>query len=173
MAKKVSIIDKKYNDGSTCTQSYRVEYKKTTDTSYSVTEPQFSSPIVIDNLEDDTAYNVRITRTCCNGVAADPELITINTTQTGITSDITIDDTTTTTVEMSWTAGVVVPIADTFILERATVSDYSDATVIYTGALLTYTDTGLTSGTTYYYRLRGYKSPYLASQAVTESATTL
>lgn len=38
--------------------------------------------------------------------------------------------------------------------ERATQSDFSDASVIYTGAT-GYTDTGLTQDTTYYYRIGG------------------
>lgn len=77
----------------------------------------------------------------------------------GGTTDITID----------WTA---VTNAYNYILQRATVSDYSDATTIYSGNLLTYYNTGLTENTTYYYRVKAQGFSYLDSNYDTDSATT-
>jgi hypothetical protein len=51
-----------------CTQSYRVEYKRASETQYQVLSPSPSvSPIVIGGLDACTTYNFRITRRCCNG----------------------------------------------------------------------------------------------------------
>ena len=51
-------------------------------------------------------------------------------------------------VAVSWSTSVG---ATSYTLKRNTVDDFDTATTIYTGALLTFTDTGLTDDTLYYY----------------------
>lgn len=52
---------------SECTQYYKVEIKKDTDTQYTTLQNQLTSPIVVEGLLESTNYNLRITRVCCNG----------------------------------------------------------------------------------------------------------
>lgn len=167
MAKKIFIIDSTFNDGNTCTQSYYVEVKKAADSSYIEVGTQYSSPIVVDNLDDTTAYNVRITRTCCNGVVASPIVYDINTTLTDTPTSFegTAGDT---QVSLTWDN---VTGADTYIVEMGEQSDYSDATQIYKGSTNSYVKTGLTNGTPYYFRVRAIDNGYLASDWAIDSAT--
>lgn len=55
------------------------------------------------------------------------------------------------------------PNATSYTVERDTTSDFAAPTSIYTGAASTYTDTGLTNGTTYYYRVKATAANYLNS----------
>lgn len=167
MAIKVSLIDSKYNDGSTCTTSYYIEYKKTVDSNYMVLGTQYASPLVIDNLDDDTSYDFRITRTCCNGVIATPTITTITTTKTDTPTSFegTAGDT---QVSLTWDA---VSGANKYIVEMGEQSDYSDAVVIYEGATNSYVKTGLSNGTLYYFRVRAVDDGYLASDWAIDSAT--
>jgi hypothetical protein len=61
---------------------------------------------------------------------------------------------------ITWDASVN---ATNYVLERDTNSDYSTATEIYSGALLTYTDSGLTEDTTYYYRVKAEATGFVDS----------
>lgn len=72
-------------------------------------------------------------------------------------------------INLSWDA---VGSATSYTLQRATLSDYSNATNIYTGALLFYNDNGLSASTTYFYRVRATASGFLASNYATDSAAT-
>lgn len=66
------------------------------------------------------------------------------TTAQGPASNFALTAITDVSISLSWSGSG--------ILERATLSDYSNATTIYTGAT-GYTDTGRTQDTTYYYRI--------------------
>jgi hypothetical protein len=59
-----------------------------------------------------------------------------------------------------------------YVLERATQSDFSNASVVYSGALLTFQSTGLTEGVTYYFRLRAEATGYADSASDTDSVAT-
>jgi len=64
---------------SECTQYYKVEYKKTTETNYAFSYNATESPAVIEGLDAATEYNVRITRRCCNGQDSTPATTTFTT----------------------------------------------------------------------------------------------
>ena len=65
---------------------------------------------------------------------------------------LTFGTTTTTSIVINWTSGD--SDGTGYILQRATNSGFTTGlTTIYTGSNLTFTDTGLTTGTTYYYRI--------------------
>jgi hypothetical protein len=64
-----------------CSEGYIVEYKISTEPDYTRLLPDpFVSPVLIQNLQDDTEYNVRIKRKCCNGDVSAWTTITIDTT---------------------------------------------------------------------------------------------
>lgn len=75
----------------------------------------------------------------------------------------------TTQIHLSWVGMVV----DSFSLERATESDFSDATEVYSGTDNSYSDSDLTMGETYYYRLVASKTGFLPSEPITATAQTL
>lgn len=71
------------DDDSVCSQGYNVQYKLAVDIDWIDWTPNpTESPIVITGLEDDTAYNVRIRRLCCDGTISDWEQIDVTTTVT-------------------------------------------------------------------------------------------
>lgn len=72
-------------------------------------------------------------------------------------------------VAMSWKA---IENATSYTLQRAWDTSYTDATIIYTGANLQFADTGLSTATTYYYRLRAFAAGYTASDYYTGNITT-
>ena len=66
-----------------------------------------------------------------------------------------------TQIQVDWTS---VTNADNYVVERADDSGFTtNLTQIYSGALLTYTDTGLTNGQTYYYRAKAQGTGYVES----------
>lgn len=72
------IID---DDDIVCSQGYQVQYKLAADVNYIDWLPNpIASPIVITGLSDDVAYNVKVTRLCCDGTISDPTIIDVTTT---------------------------------------------------------------------------------------------
>lgn len=64
-----------------CNEGYIVEYKLTGEVDYTRQYPDpITEPIVITNLLDDSEYDIRITRKCCNGSESDPTEIVVDTT---------------------------------------------------------------------------------------------
>lgn len=70
---------------------------------------------------------------------------------------------------LSWDA---VSGASGYIVEKATDEDFSDATEIYNSTLTTYTNTGLTAETEYFYRIRTKSASLPYSNYATTSGTT-
>lgn len=57
--------------GSECTQYYEIQYKLVGDSEYTVMPFQTEGTVEINNLLDDSEYNVKIRRYCCNGTYSD------------------------------------------------------------------------------------------------------
>jgi lysophospholipase L1-like esterase len=76
----------------------------------------------------------------------------------------------TTQVNLSWAS---VSNAQLYVLERANNSSFTTGLVtLYTGANLSYNDTGLTASTSYFYRLKATASGYTTSGYGSSNATT-
>lgn len=85
-------------------------------------------------------------------------------------SSITLNAISFSQVDVSWSA---VSGADAYVLERATNSTFTAGlTTLYSGSLLTFSDTGRTELTTYYYRIRTLKAGFAKSAYLTASITT-
>lgn len=72
-------------------------------------------------------------------------------------------------VVIKWTG---VTNATAYTVQRASDNSFADAISIYSGALFTYTDAGLTPVTTYYYRLRATASGFAGSNYANGQITT-
>ncbi len=91
------------------------------------------------------------------------------TVQVHASSDFAASSIATTSLSLNWSA---VDNASNYIIERSV--DYGVTySQIYSGALLTYSDSGLTTATNYYYRHKGQATSLLDSDWVTIQATTL
>lgn len=81
-----------------------------------------------------------------------------------------IQSTTSSTITLIWDA---VPNASAYTVERSTNANFATSTQVYSGNLLTFIDTGLSSATTYYYRIKSNaNSIYAESAYSTNSGTT-
>jgi len=172
MAKTIYIVDSEFNNGTTCTMKYNKAYKKSADPDYIDAGEQLSSPIIIDGVDDDTSYDIRITRTCCDGVVSPPSVTTVLTTLTKEIIGITFSGVTSSTITVNWTHSGATPYPDTFVLERSLSPTFSNPVKIYKGATMSFADTGLTASTTYYYRVLGIKNGYLGSIWISNSQAT-
>jgi hypothetical protein len=74
-----------------------------------------------------------------------------------------------TEIGLSWDA---VDSADNYVVQRSAASNYAGATEIYSGADLSFDDTGLTAATHYYYRVKAQKDGYTDSDWTNSDETT-
>lgn len=75
-----------------------------------------------------------------------------------------------TAVELNWEA---IAKATNYIVQRSTASNFSGAVEIYNGALTTYKNTGLTTATQYYFRVKAQATGYTDSAWTSINKTTL
>ncbi|WP_316817288.1 hypothetical protein [Pedobacter nyackensis] len=85
------------------------------------------------------------------------------------TPSLTATAASTTQINLSWGA---ITNATSYMLQRASVSNYSDASTIYTGSAISYNNSELTASTTYYYRVKATANGYNDSNYAGTSATT-
>lgn len=156
MAKRITIPITDHNTGGVCTQYYQVEYKINGEAGYSFSQTMFASPIVLDNMLENTIYDVRITRVCCDNVSSTPATFTVDTTPPEDPVDL-VAPTNFTAVQSGGDAVLNwddMSGADSYELQRAANSGFTTAlTTVYIGTTSGYTNTGLAGGT-YYYRVR-------------------
>lgn len=155
----------------TCVAGYIVKYRIQGDAGWSFTQNYYGSPIVLNNLNDNTVYEISIQRQCCdgNGNFSSEEIITINTLPltdnieglgaTGGSESISInwDD-------YSGADGYEVYISET--------NDINTATLIYDGATSAYNATDLNSSTLYYIWVRAYIGDSYSAYATTSATTS-
>lgn len=82
---------------------------------------------------------------------------------------VTFGTSTATQNVINWAA---VTSATLYVVQRSLNSNMSSPTTIYTGSLLTYTDTGLTASTTYYYTVTASATNYISSVSDIASKAT-
>jgi len=63
-----------------CTNAMIVDYKKSTETQWTRLDPApIGDTIVLNNLSDNTTYNIRGVKQCCNGQYSTQTLINVTT----------------------------------------------------------------------------------------------
>ena len=152
---------------STCSTSYTVSYKLEGETLWT-TQPYFIPPFELNNLLDDSLYNISITRHCCDGVQSPALELSVNTTILAAPGNFiaTPGDT---EVILDWDD---MSGATSYTLDRADDTDFAiNASVIYTGTASNYTDTGLTNDQTYYYRVKATALYHADSEYTTDNTT--
>ena len=167
MARKISIPITDHDAEGICATSYSVEYKRTGDINWA-SKIYSDPPLVVSNLEDDIEYMFRITRNCCDGVLSTALELTVNTTILAAPANFTAppEDS---GVVLTWDA---VTGADGYVVERAEDAAFTvSLTTVYTGSSVSYPNSGLTNGTTYYYRVKATAINHADSAYTTVSVT--
>lgn len=156
MAKRITIPITDHNTSGVCTQYYQVEYKMNGEVGYSFSQMMFASPIVLDNMLENTIYDVRITRICCDNVTSTPVIFTVDTTEPEDPEDL-VAPTNFTAIQSGSNAVLNwddMGGADSYELQRATNSGFTTGLATpYIGTTSGYTNSGLAGGT-YYFRVR-------------------
>lgn len=155
-----------------CSTYYLVEWKLNADVGYNTTNWTAAPPIIINNVLDNSTYDVRITRFCCDGSQSSPLVLSIDT-----TSD---SPTLATPTGFTFTAGVEqivadcnnVVNADEYVFDIAEDDEFTVNFQQVVSATSDNTFTGLTAGTVYYGRVKARGSGYQDSDyAATLNAT--
>lgn len=155
------------DDGSQCNSGYRVEYKRSIDTGYTLINWVGAVPIEVYNLEEATTYNFRVTRNCCDGAISSPNEFDVYTgLETPLSFTASAGDS---QVTLVWDD---MPDATNYIIERDTVSTFTAPTEVHNGAwAASVVDSPLSNGTTYYYRIKSQASGYPDSLYAYDDAT--
>lgn len=167
MARKITIPITDHNDAGVCSLFYTVEYQLNGETGWTETIT-YEPPVVLTNMLDDVIYNVRITRNCCDEIPSSPLELTINTALLDAPANF-IPTPADSQVSLDWDD---VTGAESYTLERADDDAFTTGlTTVYTGSTSTYTDTEVTNGTTYYYRVKATATNHADSDYSTTNAT--
>lgn len=166
MARRITIPIANHEADGICTAYYIVEYRMNGEDGYSFMQQMFDSPFVLDNLLDDTIYDFRITRYCCNEISSPPYSFQVNTTLLDVPTDFA-GTPVAGTAELSWDD---MPDADSYRVQRSTTIGFIVATTVYVGTANSYDDEGLSAGT-YYYRIQSVKTLHANSAFATLTIT--
>lgn len=172
------IVQEIADDSTECTQYYLVEYKLISETAYNVFtafESPITTPVVLDNSE----YNLRITRYCCNGGISAPLELVVDTSALSpvlaAPANFTLSPDSPPAAEQLVSDWDIVANADEYIVQLSENALFSviNFTATINDPTTTWTFTGLTSGTTYYGRVFARASGYGDSDySNTDSALT-
>lgn len=168
MARTISIA---ITPDATCVAGYIVKYRLVGDTGWSFNQNFYTSPIVLNNLNDNSAYEISIQRQCCdgNGNFSNEEIITINTLP--LTDNIEGLGATggSESININWDdfAG-----ADGYEVYMSETNDIYTAELKYTGSTSAYNATGLNSSTLYYIWVRSYIGDSYSAYATTSATTS-
>lgn len=172
------IVQEISDDSTECTQYYKVEYKLTSETAYNMFIA-FSSPITTPVVLDNSEYNLRITRYCCNGGISAPLELVVDT--SALSPVLATPANFTLSPDSPPVAGQlvsdwdIVANADEYIVQLSENALFSviNFTATIDDPTLTWTFTGLTTGATYYGRVFARASGYADSDfSNTDSALT-
>lgn len=169
MARKVTIPITDHDTEGICTVNYTVAYKRSGDISWA-SATYHIPPIEVTNLDDDTEYSFRITRHCCDGLTSAALELTVDTTLTSLATPANFTAAPgDLQVVLDWDA---VTNAESYTLERADDDAFTTNLItLYTGSTTGYTDTDVSNGTPYYYRLKATATNYTDSTYATTNAT--
>ena len=165
MARKITIPITDHDTH--CNTGYTVSCKTEGETLWA-TRPWHIPPVELNNLLDDTLYNIRIVRHCCDDVQSAPLELSVNTTILDAPDNFvaTPGDT---EVALDWDA---VAGATSYTLERADDAAFTiNEEIVYTGASTAILDTELTNGQLYYYRVKATAAFHADSAYSTDNAT--
>lgn len=165
MARKITIPITDHS--SVCNTGYTVSYKTEGETMWQ-SQPWHIPPVELSNLRDDTLYNIRIVRHCCDGLQSVPLELNINTTILAAPDNFVAtpgDE----EIALDWDT---VAGATAYRLERADDEDFTINTeVVYTGSSTAIMDTGLTNDQEYFYRVCATANYHADSAYATTDAT--
>ena len=120
---------------------------------HTVTSTDTTRNVTDSGLTASKTYFYKVYGNATGHDAISSQLTTATTSSLLASASLTNSATYDTATTLTWAA---VAGAAGYVLERATNAGFtSGLTSIYTGSLLTFSDTGLTPGTTYYYRVHG------------------
>jgi hypothetical protein len=166
MARRITIPIANHEAEGVCSWHYTVQYRIYGSGGYSFTQQMYDSPLVVDNLLDDTLYEFTITRYCCNEISSAPYTFQVDTTLLDTPTDFA-GTPLGGTAELSWDD---MPDADSYRVQRSATADFTIATTVYEGTANSYDDEGLTAGT-YYYRVQSVKALHANSTFATLTLT--
>lgn len=168
MAKKITIPLTDHEDN--CTGYYLVEYKITGEVGYN-TITTYTDQVTINNVADDSIYDVRVTRHCCNGGISAPLLLSIDTSTLSPVLDVPEDFALTPADSQVSADCDEVTDAEAYVWEIATDDEF---TVNWQWAITgtnSKTFTELDNGTTYYLRVKARASGYADSDWTATAST--
>lgn len=164
MARQITIP---ITDTPDCVEYYIVEWRLAGEAGYTNSFNSYTAPIVITNLLDNTEYDFRITRVCCNGVSSTPVEVTLSSDATPAPAMLNLAQDGA-DVDAIWSS---VTDADQYQLQRADDSGFTtNLTDVYSGASTSVTDAS-PGGGTLWYRVRARKPAFPWSAWVSNSIT--
>lgn len=148
------------NHGASCTSYYFVEWKLTTDTGYNTMIWAVEPPIRIEPLLDNSMYNYRITRFCCNGSQSAPLTGSFDTTTDSPQLDQPLNLTLTPGTETINADCDDVANADEYVFQIADDDEFTVNMNEFIAAISEYDFLNLISGGVYYVRVKARASGY-------------
>ena len=152
--------------------NYKLEKSTDGGTTWSTVITQSTATYSATGLTADTAYQFRLSATNATGYGATSTVVSI-TTLLNAPGGVTATVASGTEVDLAWTASVD---ATSYKIERS-LNNLTWTTLApspaLTGSSTSYADTGLTAGTTYYYRLSAISAAGTSAPAATGATLTL
>lgn len=156
-----------HNADGVCTVQYDIRWQYSGTGVWLGSDTQFDSPIVLNNLSNNTAYDIEITRNCCDGSLSTPVTFTVDTTPlsapTGLTPTQVGGD-----VELQWDD---YPSATSYEIQRADDSGFTVNVQNYTSGTSDYTDS-TPPAMLLYYRVRAIVNGVASAWANTSITVT-
>lgn len=143
-------------------------------TNYDMSSPStvYTGALLTSNatgLTAGTTYYFQVTASGTDKVSSSSSIIKVST-QLAAPGSFTASAVTATTMTLTWNA---VTGASGYLVERATNAGFSTGlTTVYTGTALTTPVTGLTTGTTYYFRVKATSTNFTGAYSTLTQATS-